>query len=1096
MPYIELHCHSAFSFLDGASHPVELANTAAEQGHEALALTDHDGLHGAMEMAQALSAHGIRPITGAEITLDDGHHLTLLCEDARGYRNLCRLLTKAYEKDRLRPSLPWGAIANRTEGLVCLTGCARDGMLAKPIEQGRYAEAAESGARLRDAFGKDNLRVELQRPFARRDRRRNRLLGQLAERLGVPSVATGNVHVHARERAALQDVSVAVRLGTTLDESEPRRRGNHSHFLAPPAAMAERFRDMPEAVHESGRLADRLRFDLTQDLGYRYPGSEDPDADRKLAQLCDALIDQRYSGRASHAEARARLEEELRVIRSLGLSGFFLLHRDMLELAREVAAEVRGADAARSVLPPGRGRGSSVASVVCFLTGLSHVDPIEKKLSLGRFLNEDLKALPDIDLDFPRDIREVLIPRVHERYGHDRSALVASFSTYRNRSAIRDFGKALGLPAGEIERAARAADPWNGGDLGEDFAQALGRARVKTPRWQALVRLVQEANNLPRHVSQHPGGMVISTRPLIDICPIQPAAMEGRQMVHWDKESCADAGFLKIDLLGLGMLSAVERCVSEVARSRGEVVDLSRIDYEDRLVYNSIKHADTTGTFQIESRAQMQMLVRTKPESLDDLTVQVALVRPGPIIGGAVHPYIERRKALRADPNYRVPYEHPSLEPVLADTLGAIVFQDQVIDVAMAFAGFTAGEAEGLRRAMSRARSEAAMRAYEQKFIAGAMENGASREVAERVYGQIVGFSGFGFPKSHSAAFALLAYQSAWLREHYGPEFLCGLLNEQPMGFYPPDALVHEAQRRDVIVRAPDAVRSRVECNVEDGAVRIGLGYVNGVRKEAVKAIVAERERGGPFHSLADLAARCGACRETLERLAWAGACDSLVGGPPAVRRRTALWQLGVTATALPLERNKGGRSPCVAPVQLALPLEPEAAPMLREMTPWELLIADYGATKVTVDTHPLELMRPELPAGVLSSRELVTARHATRVQVAGLVVARQRPATAKGVTFMLLEDEHGTINLIVPPPIHDKFRLVVRAESLVLAEGKVEHREGVTNIVVARIRRLERPDLPVADVRHIEPARAWSSEAGAELRAVAPAAHSFGRRG
>jgi error-prone DNA polymerase len=782
------------------------------------------------------------------------------------------------------------------------------------------------------------------------------------------------------------------------------------------------------------------------------------------------------------------------VIRTLGLSGFFLLHRDMLELAREVATEVRGADAARAVLPPGRGRGSSVASVVCFLTGLSHVDPVEKKLSLGRFLNEDLKALPDIDLDFPRDIREVLIPRVHERYGHDRSALVASFSTYRNRSAIRDFGKALGLPAGEIERAARAADPWNGGDIGEDFAQALGRARVNTPRWRALVRLVQDANNLPRHVSQHPGGMVISTRPLVDICPIQPAAMEGRQMVHWDKESCADAGFLKIDLLGLGMLSAVERCVSEIARTRDEVIDLSRIDFEDERVYASIQQADTTGTFQIESRAQMQMLVRTKPESLDDLTVQVALVRPGPIIGGAVHPYIERRKALRANPDYRVPYDHPSLEPALSDTLGAIVFQDQVIDVAMAFAGFTAGEAEGLRRAMSRARSEAAMRAYEEKFIAGGMANGASRAVAERVYDQIVGFSGFGFPKSHSAAFALLAYQSAWLREHYGPEFLCGLLNEQPMGFYPPDALVHEAQRRSITVLRPDAAASLAECRVEDGAVRIGLGYVNGVRGHDVKAIVTERERGGPFRSLADLAARCGACRETLERLAWSGACDSLVDGPRTTRRRTALWQLGVTPAALP--RNERAPSPSVAPVQLALPLEPAEAPRLREMTPWELLIADYGSTKISIDKHPLELMRPGLPTEVLTSKELAAARHATRVKVAGLVVARQRPATAKGVTFMLLEDEHGTINLVIPPPVHDKFRLAVRAESLVLAEGKLEQREGTTNVVVERIRRLERPDLPVADVRHIEPSRTWSNEAGAELRAVAPAAHSFGRRG
>ena len=404
------------------------------------------------------------------------------------------------------------------------------------------------------------------------------------------------------------------------------------------------------------------------------------------------------------------------MIRHLDLSGFFLLHRDMLELAREVAAEVRGADEVRAILPPGRGRGSSVASIVCYLTGLSHIDPLANELHLGRFLNEDLTALPDIDLDFPRDIREVLIPRVHERYGHERSALVAAFATYQVRSAVRDFAKALGLPPGEIERLARTVDPWKAGqrhragDGGRGALAALAGARAAVPRWPP---------GLPRHQSQHPGGMVISTQPLIDLCPIQPAAMEGRQMVQWDKDSCADAGFLKIDLLGLGMLSAVERCVVEIERTRNERIDLSRIDFDDREVYEAIQAAETTGVFQIESRAQMSMLPRTLPENLDDLTVQVALVRPGPIQGGAVHPYIAHKKALREDPSFQVPYEHPSLEPVLKDTLGVIVFQDQVIEVAMAFAGFTAGDAEGLRRAMSRKRSEAAMRAYEQPVRGG-----------------------------------------------------------------------------------------------------------------------------------------------------------------------------------------------------------------------------------------------------------------------------------------------------------------------------------------------------------------------------------------
>ena len=1094
MPYVELHCHSAFSFLDGASHPVEIAAAAAEQGHSAIALTDHDGLYGSMELAMAAKPLGVRTIVGAELTLEDGHHVTLLCQDRAGYANLCRLITAAHAGTRDRPADPTPPstrlddLERYAKGLVCLSGCARDGAVAARVERDEHAEAAAMARRLARAFGPERFRIELQRPFSRHDRRRNRLLAQLAERIGVPCVATGNVHAHSRTRVALQDMFVTVRTRTTLDESEPLRRGNSSHVLAPPEAMAARFADHPDAVEESGRLAERLRFDLTADLGYRYPGSEDGSADRSLAELCRELIVTRYAGRASLADAEARLDRELAIVRSLGLSGFFMLHRDLLELAREVACEVRGPDSARSLLPPGRGRGSSVSSIVCYLTGLSHVDPVENDLFLGRFLNDELTALPDIDLDFPRDIREVLIPRVHERFGHDRSALVCAFTTYQNRSGIRDFGKALGLPAGEIERVARSAEPWGGGNVEDHLAEAIGRRRAESPRWQALTRLVHDAWGLPRHVTQHVGGMVISTQPLNEICPIQPAAMTGRQMVQWDKDSCGDAGFLKIDLLGLGMLSAVERCVDMVARARDERIDLSRIPFDDPAVYSEIQAAETMGVFQIESRAQMQMLRRTRPENLDDLTVQVALVRPGPIQGGAVHPYIERRKALRADPGYQVPYDHPSLEPVLRDTLGAIVFQDQVIEVAMAFAGFSPGEAEGLRRAMSRNRSVAAMRSYEVKFVDGAMARGASLEVARKVYSQIVGFSGFGFPKAHSAAFGLLAYQSTWLRVHYGAEFLCALLNEQPMGFYPPDSLVHEAQRRSITVLPPCVLRSDAECTVEWAedrlAVRLGLGYVAGVAKEDVREVVEERGRGGQFRGIAELAGRCGAHRDALERLAWAGACDALVEGG----RRQALWLLGVSAPGVTVS---GG-------TQLALPVDAGEAPALRELTPWERLIADYGSTKVTLHEHPMELMRPELESDLVTSADLGRLRHGTRVKTAGLVTARQRPATAHGVTFLLLEDEHGAINVIVPPPVYETHRLTVRAEPMAVVEGKLEHREGVTNVVATAVRRLERPDVPLGEIRHIEPRRAWSSETDreADLRAVAPAGHSFGRRG
>ena len=1151
MGYVELHCHSAYSFGDGSSAPEELAHRAAELGYGALALTDHDGVWGAMEFAQACEAFGVRPIVGAEMTVtgpesERQFHVTLLAGNADGWRNLCRLVTEAHrhtrphpDREPLPPSLPLAALEERAEGLVCLSGCARNGALASYFERATGRPAAADavaamavGRRLVTAFGRERFRVELQRPFWRHDRARNRWLAGLAERLGVACVATGDVHMHHPSRAALQDVLGAVRLGGTLEETEPGRRGNGTAHLASPAEIATRFAEHPEAVAESGRLAERLGFDLTTDLGYRYPGSEDPGADRALAEICRARLEHRYVDGPEYAEAGGRLEEELALIRKLKLSGFLLLHHDILELAREVAAEVRGPDSARSLLPPGRGRGSSVSSLVCYLTGLSHVDPVRNGLFLGRFLNEEISEAPDIDLDFPRDIREKLIPRVHERYGRDRSALVAAFACYRSRGAVRDFGKALGLPAGEIERVARTVEMYDRPESVEgDMAAAIGAERAKSVRWRELGRLAHEAWGLPRHASQHPGGMVISTRPLIDICPVQPAAMEARQLVQWDKDSCADAGFLKIDLLGLGMLSAVERAVDEIARVRTEHVDLSRIPLDDQETFETIRAADTTGAFQIESRAQMQMLPRTRPETIDDLTVQVALVRPGPIQGGAVHPYLERRERLRRDPEYEIPYEHPSLEPILHDTLGTIVFQEQVIQVAMALAGFTAGEAEGLRRAMSRKRSEQAILAYRDKFIAGAMGRGASRGVAERVFEQILGFSGFGFPKAHAVAFGLLAYQSTWLRVHYGPEFLCSLLNEQPMGFYPPDALVHEAQRRGVEVLPPDVCRSGVECSVEGSAVRIGLGYVTGLREDEAGALTAERERGGPFASLADLASRAGVGPDGLERLAWAGACER-IGGGDELRRRQDLWQLGVASAARRVPRRgaangsrlgssvsngtgqalaagrSGSSDRAEAPIQLSLPLPIPAPPTLRELDSWERLLADYSSTGIAIAEHPMTLVRPGLEDGMATSADLDRLASGSFVRVPGMVVARQRPATANGVVFMLLEDEVGTVNIVVPPPVYARHRMAIRTASFARIDGTLERRERVINIVARAVHPLATPDQPASKVRHIEPPveretgrhgrdrEPGADPRAAELAAVAPAAHSFGRRG
>ena len=1144
-PYVELHAHSAFSFLDGASTPRELAATAADLGYESFALTDHDGVWGSMEFVQAcrdIKADGkaeIRAITGAEVTVElagaQHAHLTLLAEDTSGYRNLCRLLTAAHTHTREtpqrgagQPSVTLEQVEEHAGGLVCLSGCARSGMLAAAWERGDAARGAETGRRLLGAFGRDRFRVELQRPFWRRDRSRNRWLARLAERLGVAAVATGNVHSHGgKPRAYLQDAFVAIRLGMTLEESEPLRRGNRSSALVSPGEMAERFADHPGAVTETLRVAERLQFDLSRELGYRYPREEEPGVDRKLAELCRALLADRYTDRPEYrAKAEVQLEQELQTIRALGLSGFFLLHHDLLELARQVAHEVRGRDSARAAMPPGRGRGSSVSSVVCYLTGLSHIDPVANDLNSSRFLNEEVgkqagATMPDIDLDFPRDIREVLIPRVHERYGADHSALVAAFPTYRPRGAVRDLGKALGLPPREIEKVAGMVGfHERSGEIGKDVAAAIGPERAADGRWQVLLRLCPEAMGLPRHASQHSGGMVISTRPLIDVCPVVPAAMEGRQIVQWDKDSCNDAGFLKIDLLGLGMLSAVERCVDEVWETRRESLDLSRIPFDDAQTFESIRAAETTGVFQIESRAQMSMLPRTRPETLDDLTVQVALVRPGPIQGGAVHPYIERLKRRREEPGFEVPYEHPLLKGVLECTLGTIVFQEQVIEVAIALAGFSPAEADSLRRAMSRKRSEAAMQDHHDRFTAGAGEKGVSEAVAERVWAQIRGFSGFGFPKAHSAAFGLLAYQSAWLRVHRAQEFLCALLNEQPMGFYPPDALVHEAQRRGIQVLGPDANRGQVLCHVEpiegELTVRIGLGYVKGVRKEEMESLVAERERSGDYTGIADLASRSGAGRDGLERLAWAGALDDLVGRrdskrsisslsvPSTAGAREALWEAGGASTGV-----RHGED-----VQMALPLEPPRAPELKPLSDWERLIASYHSLGITLDAHPLGLMRDDLDDEIRSSAQLERVDNGATVVVAGFVVARQRPGTANGIVFMLLEDEIGTINLVVPPPVYERCRAAVRAAPLVRAVGRLERHEGTTNVVVSAVTELSIPKASARRGRAEEepsgqpPAsrpiklrqrgadhQPLRERAVAELRAVAPDAHSWGRR-
>jgi error-prone DNA polymerase len=1117
--YVELHLHSCFSFLDGASMPEDLVAAAADLGYSALALTDHDGFYGSLEFARAARTAEIQPITGAEITLDDGSHLTLLAESPAGYSNLCRLISAAHggpgcelpapnpdaepdpeaePPDRRQPRLDPDLLPGHAEGLILLTGC-RQGALCRLVDAGDQAAARQLLDRYRRWFGPANVYVELQRNLVHGDEQRVRSLTALARHAGLPVVATGNVHYHRRDRSHLQDVLVAIRNRTTLDGAHRERRPNSEWFLRDPNEAAAIFADHPEAIRATREIAERCTaFDLNRDLAYvfpEYPTAPGETPDEVLARACNQAIGRRYAPEERQL-AEERLREELALIARHGLAGFFLLYRDLLLMAAEIAEELRGPGAPSSTLPPGRGRGSSVSSIVCYLIGLSHIDPLAHNLMLGRFINEELSSIPDIDLDFPREIRHELIERVHQRYGSDHAAMVCAFPTYRLRSAVRDVGKALGLPAADIDRIAKLSEPRSARELGTELARMPDYApRLGVPPWSHLVELAGQLAGFPRHVSQHSGGMIVSSAPLVGLVPVIPTAMDGRYICQWDKDSCEDAGFVKIDFLALGMLSLVEECLQTIAKVGKEPVDLSRIDFTDPQVYDMICEGDTIGTFQIESRAQIQTILRTQPRCLEDLVVQVAIVRPGPILGGAVNPYVrlreERRRGLASEPEY----DHPLLEPVLRETLGVILYQEQVIGVSMALAGFSAGQADQLRRAMSRKRSRDAMIRMWEQFRDGALARDVPRETARTVFQKLLGFASYGFPKCHAAAFAVLSYQSSWLKRYYPAEFCCSLLNNQPMGFYPPHVLINDARRHGIRTLPPSFNESAAECTVEGNAIRIGLGYVSDVGEEAARRIVADRLTNGPFRSLADLVRRVPLRAEAAENLVAVGGADCFGLG-----RREALWQLGLIQ---PARAFGGGRTPREPGRQLPLVLDGAADPVeLRPMGPWEQMATDYSTMGMSPRYHPLGLLRPRLPASLVTTADLATLPDGLKLTIGGLVVCRQRPGTAKGITFLLLEDEVGLINVIVFPDLYDQHRHVVRGEPFLLVSGTLQRRNNTINLVAERIvpldearQRYQRPeDAPASRDIDVIAARAGRTlpATAASLREIAPASHNY----
>jgi error-prone DNA polymerase len=1018
--YVELHARSAFSFLEAAALPEALAERAARLEQPAIALLDADGVYGAPRLYRACTRLGLSARVGAEVTLDDGSRLPLLVEDREGYQNLCRLLT------RMKMRAPKGEGAATFEeltefsaGLVCLTGGGR-GPVAAALARAGAPAGRECLERLIGIYGRSSVFAELQRHLSRPEEARNDWLRAEAARLRLAPLATNEPLLVARQDRPLLDVLTCIREHTTLEAAGRLLARNSEHFMKTGRVMERLFADCPEAVANTGELALRLGFTL-KDLGYRFPDYPLPRGETPLGflrQLAHAGARDRYGSGPLAEKARRQIEHELVLIGRLDLAGYFLIVWDLVQYCR-----------AHDVLV--QGRGSAANSAVCYALGLTAVDPVGMELLFERFLSEERGEWPDIDLDLPSgDRRETVIQYVYERYGRLGAAMTANVITYRGRSAAREVGKTLGLPADTIERLSQLVSNWEYTDPGDSLLAHLGEAGCDPaePRMQHFARLWSGIQDLPRHLGQHSGGMVIAQGRLDGVVPLEPATMPGRSVVQWDKDDCAALGIVKVDLLGLGMMSLLQDAL-EMIRRRGGAVDLAHLPQNDPTVYAMLQQADTIGVFQVESRAQMATLPRLRPERFYDLVVQVAIIRPGPIVGDMVHPYLRRRAGREA-----ITVPHPALEPILERTLGVPLFQEQLLRMAMATAGFTGGEAEELRRAFGFKRSERAMREVEVKLRAGMACQGISGAAAEAIIHSITAFALYGFPESHAASFALLAYASAYLKAHHPAAFYAALLNNQPMGFYDPATIVGDAGRHGQGIRPADVNFSGWLCAIEpDGVVRLGLRYVRGLREEAGRRLEAAR-RGRPFASVEDVVKRGGLRRDELAQLARVGALASL-----EPERRAALW-----------EAERAGRP--AGALYEELPASREPSP-LRPMSAEERLVADYEGTGLTLGPHPMAFCRGELlRMRVSRAADLAAFRHGAWVKVAGAVVVRQRPGTAKGFVFLNLEDETGLVNVIVRPALFHRHRLALVNEPFLLIEGSLQRQDNVTSVRAERL--------------------------------------------
>ncbi len=1059
VPYAELHCHSNFSFLDGASHPEELVEEAVRLGLESLALTDHDGMYGVVRFAEAARAVGMPTVFGVEMSLGltrpqsgvadpEGAHLLILARDPVGYTRLCRAVSVAHlnGKEKGRPlidletlsavgagalpdfgSLPVrvGRPEEKAAGhWVILTGCRKGPVPAALLEHGPARAFAEMD-RLQQLFGREQVVVELWDHGDPLDSARNDALVSIAARSGADIVATNNVHYHHPRRRRLATALAAVRARRSLDHMDGWLPAAATAHLRSGSEQARRFSRYPGVVERAGELGQQCAFDLKL-VSPNLPPFPVPPGHTEmtwLRHLAGEGATRRYGPRHAPREERAwsQIDYELDMIEKLGFAGYFLIVWDIVEFCRKADIFCQG-------------RGSAANSAVCYALGITKADAVALGLLFERFLSTERDGPPDIDVDIESGRREEAIQYVYRRYGRGAAAQVANVITYRPKSAVRDMGKALGAASGQLDAWSKQVDAWGPLSATQDH---------EIP--EQVMALAGEVQHFPRHLGIHSGGMVLCDRPVSEVCPVEWARMADRSVLQWDKDDCAAAGLVKFDMLGLGMLTVLHAAVDHVRTFYGVEVDLAELP-QDPAVYEMLCRADSVGVFQVESRAQMATLPRLKPRAFYDLVVEVALIRPGPIQGGSVHPYIRRRNG--SEP---VTYLHPLLEKSLAKTLGVPLFQEQLMQMAIDVAGFSPAESDRLRQAMGSKRSVEKMERLKARLYAGMAERGIAGPVADAIWDKLVAFANFGFPESHSVSFAYLVYSSAWLKHHYPAAFCAGLLDGQPMGFWSPQTLVADARRHGVVVRRPDvnasgarSVLERCPDSVGGAAVRLGLSYVRGVGEEVAERIAA----GRPYAGMEDLIRRTGITRVQAEALATAGAFECF-----GLSRRDALWSAGALAAAGSETGTSG--SPMWAPRMPGLVAGVDAPP-LPGMTPVESNRADLWAMGLSPDSYPTEFVRADLAsAGVVTASRLVEVRPGARVTVAGVVTHRQRPATAQGIIFMNLEDETGLINVVVSGGVWKRYRRVARSSPAVVVSGRLERVETVINVVAERIRPL-----------------------------------------